>query len=84
MFTYHSIQVHSNTVHGKTHTKKQEVHIKGKNGTKSVTVSNGTGTRISNGTRKKTMKKKLTLKEINCIKRCQYVPGLFRECTPRC
>jgi hypothetical protein len=76
MFTYHSIQVHSTTVHGKRYTKTQKVHIKGKNGTKSVT--------ISNGARKKTMKKKLTLKEINCIKKCQYVPGLFRECTPRC
>jgi hypothetical protein len=80
MFTYRSTQVHSTTVHGKRHTKTQKVHIKGKNGTKSVTVSNGT----NNGARKKTMKKKLTLKEINCIKKCQYVPGLFRECTPRC
>jgi hypothetical protein len=60
--------------------KSRKYILKVKNGTKSVTVSNGT----NNGARKKTMKKKLTLKEIKYIKRCQYVPGLFRECTPRC
>ena len=74
MFTYHSVQIHSNTVNGKTRTKKQEVNIKGKNGTKSVTIRNGAS--------KKTMKKRLKAKEIKCIQRCQYLPGLFTNCKP--
>lgn len=76
MFTYHSLQIHTNIINGKKNTKTQKVNITGKNGTKSVTIRNSNGN--------KTIKKKLTLKEIKCIKKCQYVPGLFRECTPQC
>jgi len=76
MFIYRSLQVHSNIINGEKRTKTQTVTIKGKKGNKSVTINNKSG--------KKTMKKKLTAKEINCIKKCQYLPGLFKSCTPKC
>ena len=46
--------------------------IRGKSGYKSVTIQ-------ING-RKKTSKRKLTKKEIDCIRRCQFIPGLFKDC----
>jgi hypothetical protein len=72
MFTYHSEQIHSDLVDGKQKMKTKRVTIRGKSGYKSVTVQ-------VNG-RKKTSKRKLTKKEINCIRRCQFIPGLFKDC----
>jgi hypothetical protein len=74
MFVYNSVQSHSEFKNGKGQTKTNSVSIKGKNGYKSVTIRNKSG-RIT-----KKSKKRLTLKQINCIKRCQFIPGLFKDC----
>jgi transcription antitermination factor NusA-like protein len=68
-FRYESTQIHSD----KGRTKTQRVTIRGKNGHKEVTVK-------QNGKRSKTSKKKLTKKEIDCIRKCQFIPGLFKDC----
>jgi len=72
MFTYTSEQTHSDFVKGNLQIKTKRVTIRGASGYKSVM------TRI-NG-RKKTSKRKLTKKEIKCIRRCQFIPGLFKDC----
>lgn len=72
MFTYNSVQTHSDLVDGKQKMKTKRVTIRGRTGHKSVTIQ-------ING-RKKTSKRKLTKKEINCIRRCQFIPGLFKDC----
>lgn len=74
MFAYHSVQSHSEFNKGEGRTKVTEVHIKGARGHKSVTVRNRAGKKI------KSSKKRLTRKEVNCIKRCQFIPGLFKDC----
>ena len=72
MFTYTSEQTHSDFVNGKLQVKTKRVTIRGTSGYKSVvTQVNG---------RKKTSKRKLTKKEITCIRRCQFIPGLFKDC----
>jgi hypothetical protein len=73
-FQYKSIQTHSEFNNGIGRTKTNCVSIRGKSGFKSVTIRNKSG-RI---TRKS--KKNLTPKEIKCIKNCQFIPGLFRDC----
>lgn len=72
MFRYTSVQSHSDLKNGKGHTKTQKVNITGKKGFKLVTI-------ITNGKRK-TSKKHLSQKEIGCIRRCQFIPGLFKDC----
>lgn len=72
MFRYDSTQVHSDQHNGSLHTKTQRVTIRGKKGHKEVMI-------VKNG-RKNTSKKKLTAKEIACIRKCQFIPGLFRDC----
>lgn len=74
MFVYNSIQTHSEFKNGKGKTKVSRVTIKGKRGFKSVEIRNKSG-RITEKS-----KKRLTGKEINCIKRCKFVPGLFKDC----
>jgi hypothetical protein len=74
MFEYHSVQSHSDFHNGKGRTKIQSVTIKGKKGHKSVQIRNKSG-RVT-----KKSKKNLTKKEIDCIRKCQFVPGLFRDC----
>jgi len=72
MFTYTSEQTHSDFVKGNLQIKTKRVTIRGASGYKSVmTQFNG---------RKKTSKRKLTKKEIQCIRRCQFIPGLFKDC----
>jgi len=72
MFTYTSEQTHSDLVNGRLQVKTKRVTIRGKTGHKSVvTQING---------RSKTSKRKLTKKEIQCIRRCQFIPGLFKDC----
>lgn len=73
MFEYQSTQVHSDNVNGRRRTKTQRVTIRGSNGHKEVTIQ-------QNGRRSKTSKKKLSKKEIACIRACQFIPGLFRDC----
>jgi hypothetical protein len=74
MFQYNSIQTHSEFKNGKGHTKTNRVTVKGKSGFKMITFRNKSG-RVT----KKT-KKRLSQKEINCIKKCKFVPGLFKDC----
>lgn len=75
MFVYNSVQSHSEFKNGKGQTKVNRVKISGKTGYKSVTIRNKSG-RVT-----KKSKKRLTKKEIACIKRCQFVPGLFKDCS---
>ena len=75
MFIYHSEQVHSEFTNKKGRTKVHSVSIKGKKGTKSVIVYNRSG-RMT-----KKASKSLTKKEIDCIRTCKFIPGLFRDCT---
>ena len=74
MFTYNSVQTHSEFKNGKGRTKTNRVTIKGKTGYKMITIRNASG-RIT-----KKSKKRLSKKEVACIKKCQFVPGLFKDC----
>lgn len=74
MFQYNSVQTHSDFKNGKGQTKTNRVTIKGKSGYKIITIRNKSG-RVT-----KKSKKRLSQKEINCIRRCQFVPGLFKDC----
>jgi len=67
-FIYHSVQSTSHFQNGKWNTKVNRVDINDRHGTKSVKK----GKRLS--------KKRLTKKEMDCIRRCQFVPGLFKDC----
>jgi hypothetical protein len=73
MFEYHSIQTHIDLHQGKRRNKTQRVSIKGSKGFKEVMIQGPNGKRRTN-------KKKLTKKEIQCIRKCQFIPGLFRDC----
>ena len=73
MFRYDSAQVHSDNVNGFQRTKTTRVTIRGSKGSKEVIIK-------KKGRRAKTSKKKLTKKEIDCIRKCQFIPGLFRDC----
>jgi len=75
MFIYHSKQLHSEFKNKKGRTKVHSVTIKGKKGTKSVIIYN----RLGKMTKKSS--KPLTKNEIECIRTCQFIPGLFRDCT---
>jgi len=74
MFVYNSVQTHSDFKNGKGRTKTNRVSVKGKTGFKMITIKNKSG-KIT-----KKSKKRLTQKEIKCIKQCQFVPGLFKDC----
>jgi hypothetical protein len=67
-FVYHSVQSYSHFNNGKWNTKVNRVDINGPRGTKSVKKG------------KRMTKKRLTRKEVNCIRRCQFIPGLFKDC----
>ena len=73
-FAYHSEQVHSSFHNGEGQTKVNVVNIRNGKGTKSVTMRNKRGKVVSKST------KALTQKEIDCIRNCQFIPGLFRDC----
>jgi len=72
------VQTHSEFKNGKGKTKTQRVAIHGNKGYKVVTVINK-GTR-KNGKNRKSNKKRLSKKEIECIRKCQFIPGLFSDC----
>ena len=73
MFVYNSTQTHSEFKRGVGQTKTKKVTVRGKTGYKMVTIrKSGRVTRKS--------KKRLTQGEIKCIKRCQFIPGLFKDC----
>ena len=72
MFRYTSIQTHSEYKNGTRLTKTRSVKVNGKKGYKLVTLRNNSGTKKS--------KKRLSQKEIACIRKCQFMPGLFNDC----
>jgi hypothetical protein len=75
MFNYNSVQTHSEMKSdGKYVSKTKRVRVTGKKGYKMITIRNNNG-RIT-----KKSKKSLTSREIKCIKRCQFIPGLFKDC----
>lgn len=74
MFMYNSVQSHSDFKNGKGQTKTNRVTIRGKSGYKMITIRNKSG-RVT-----KKSRKPLTQKQIACIKKCQFVPGLFKDC----
>jgi hypothetical protein len=74
MFVYNSVQTHSDFQNGKGQSKTNHVTIKGRKGTKSITIRNKTGKVV------KKSSKRLTRKEISCIRKCQFIPGLFKDC----
>jgi hypothetical protein len=74
MFEYHSQQIHSDFKNSKGRTKIQTVSIRGKKGKKTVQICDRSG-RVT-----KKSSKSLTKKEMKCIQKCQFIPGLFRDC----
>jgi hypothetical protein len=74
MFNYNSVQTHSDFKNGKGQIKTNRVTIKGKTGYKMITIRNKSG-RVT-----KKSKRRLSKKEIKCIQRCQFIPGLFKDC----
>ena len=74
MFRYTSVQTHSEFKNGKGQTKTRRVTIKGKSAYKMLIIRNNSG-RVT-----KRVKKRLTKKEIKCIRKCQFMPGLFKDC----
>jgi len=74
MFIYNSVQTHSDFTNGKGETKTNRVSIRGKSGYKFITIRNRSGRVV------KKSKKRLTRKEVSCIKRCKFIPGLFKDC----
>lgn len=73
MFEYKSVQHHSIIVDGKEKTKVNAVEIHGLSGTKSVTI-------LESGKKPRTKTKRLSHNEIECIRRCKFIPGLFSDC----
>ena len=69
---YHSEQTHIEFVNGVKQERRQIVDVHGNKGTKTVIITR-------NGKTKKSVKQ-LSAKEIECIRRCEFVPGLFNEC----
>jgi hypothetical protein len=69
--------MHSQVVNGKGTTKIQTVTIKNKKGTKEVVVRDMKGKTL-----RKT-RKSLTPSNIRNIRNGNFIPGLFRDCTPK-
>lgn len=79
MFVYKSEQVHSTNgitqSFGKMGTRRNTVSIKNGKGFKAVEIKDTKGRYYK--------KVPLTKKEIQCIQRNEFVPGLFRDCIKR-
>jgi hypothetical protein len=73
-FSYHSEQVHSTFEKGRGQTRRNIVNIRNGKGTKAVEVYSADGTKQSR------KEKDLTPKELDCIRRNKFVPGLFKDC----
>ncbi len=71
-FSYNSVQTHIVYKDNKPQRKTRKVQITNGKGFKETVTSNGRQTRRS--------RKALTKKEISCIRRCQFIPGLFKSC----
>ena len=73
MMEYRSKRTDVRMINGTRQMITKIIDISGNKGTKRVIKRGSTG-------RAKTSKKSLTKKEISCIKRCQFIPGLFHDC----
>ena len=69
---YHSEQTHIEFVNGVRQERRQIVDVNGTKGTKTVIVTRNSNTKKST--------KPLSAKEIGCIRKCKFMPGLFNEC----
>ena len=69
---YHSEQTHIEFVNRVKQERRQIVDVNGTKGTKTVIITR-------NGNTKKSTKP-LSAKEIECIRKCKFMPGLFNEC----
>lgn len=77
IFSYHSIQQHKYIIDGKEKNILKEVNIQNTQGEKKVEM------RINNG-RIRRHTKKLTKKEIEQIRKNQFIPNLFKDCIKNC
>jgi hypothetical protein len=73
-FSYHSEQIHSSFKNGKGQTRRNIVNIKNGEGIKAME------TYSANGKLVKRKEKTLTASELGCIKRNEFIPGLFKDC----
>ena len=71
MFVYQSDQVHST----RKGTRRNIVSIKNGKGFKALEIIDENGRHYK--------KKPLTTKELQCIERKKFIPGLFKDCTKR-
>lgn len=71
-FSYKSHQMHFRAMNGTTKQQENIVNIKNNKGTKTVKVTENGKTRKSTRT--------LTEDNINCIRKHQFIPGLFSDC----
>ena len=74
MFEYSSEQVRTSIIDGKGSTKVYRVHVNNSKGTKEVIEKNLRGKTLRKS------RKPLKKSEIYCIRKCQFIPGLFRDC----
>jgi len=73
-FSYHSEQVHSLFKNGKGQTRRNIVSIRNGKGTKAVETYSMDGKHL------KRKELPLTDKELQCIAKNKFVPGLFKDC----
>jgi len=73
-FSYHSEQVHSLFKHGKGQTRRNIVSIRNGKGIKAVETYSMDGKHL------KRKELPLTDKELQCIAKNKFVPGLFKDC----
>ena len=71
-FNYKSQQIHSVMINDKVITNEKNVSITNGKGTKTVIVRENGKTRKA--------EKSLNKNELRCIRKHQYVPGLFGDC----
>lgn len=81
MFTYTSVQTSITSSGGKAKSKTRRVEIHGNKGFKEITYKSKTNGKFRT-TRKS--RKPLTKRELSCIRRCKFVPGLFNACEAGC
>jgi hypothetical protein len=74
-FSYHSEQIHSSFSNGKGQTRRNIVNIKNGSGIKAVETYSATGKLLSRS------EKSLKDTELQCIKKNEFIPGLFKDCS---
>ena len=73
-FSYSSEQIHSMFQSGKGVTQRNIVSIKDGKGTKASETYSASGKQLGR------TEKDLTAKELECIQRNEFIPGLFKDC----